>query len=292
MVVAVMLLSQWHLQHADLNVSSPRIMARLLLWRCSIQYTCFLGMLNKTMSSAGALIDITILIIIALQHLSALSQVLNSYGKVFPTQPPSGRPVREAPPGGSPWERHIDEQDVENPAESLESKKSIGRMLNKPPPQLQECARLCLQPCSNISAGNISKISGSTCLNAKQACTPLHSHTCWHCMTPYCPASVFDAVFVIGHMLASGQPAWCHSDSKKNLQLEQVQLEAPASSSAGAGPSVKPGTSDYERRKQERQQAIKSVPIPLPLRVSVWLSLTVWLCLALSWRGVAVVPER
>lgn len=115
-------------------------------------------------------------------------------------------------------------------------------------------------------------------------------------MTPYCPASVFDAVFVIGHMLASGQPAWCHSDSKKNLQLEQVQLEALASSSAGAGAwagvSVKPGTSDYERRKQERQQAIKSVPILLSLRVSVRLSLTVWLCLALSWRGLAVVPER
>ena len=69
---------------------------------------------------------------IALQHhrlagiLNATVQVLNSYGKVFPTQPPSGRPVREAPTRGAPWERQVDEADVENPAERLERKRSIG----------------------------------------------------------------------------------------------------------------------------------------------------------------------
>lgn len=49
--------------------------------------------------------------------------VLNSYGKVFPTQPPSGRPVREAQPQHGPWERHTDQPDVEN---QVERKRSIG----------------------------------------------------------------------------------------------------------------------------------------------------------------------
>ncbi|DBB00742.1 hypothetical protein WJX77_001794 [Trebouxia sp. C0004] len=49
--------------------------------------------------------------------------VLNSYGKVFPTQPPSGRPVREAQPQQGSWEHHTDQPDVEN---QVESKRSIG----------------------------------------------------------------------------------------------------------------------------------------------------------------------
>ena len=57
-----------------------------------------------------------------------------------------------------------------------------------------------------------------------------------------------------------GEPAWNHSDSKRRLQVEQVQLEALASSSAK--PNDKSGTADYERRKQERLQAIKSVCQP------------------------------
>ena len=104
--------------------------------------------------------------------------MLNSYGKVFPTQPPSGRPVREAAPQGPSWQRHIDEHDLENPPDRPERKKSIG------------------------------------------------------------------------------DPAWCHSDSRKKLQVEKVQLEALAGSSAGA--AAQPSTSDYERRKQERLQAIRS----------------------------------
>ena len=53
-------------------------------------------------------------------------QVLNSYGKVLPTQPPSGRPVGEAPLPGVSWERHVDEHDVENSAEKPDRKQSIG----------------------------------------------------------------------------------------------------------------------------------------------------------------------
>ncbi|KAL0022300.1 hypothetical protein WJX79_007413 [Trebouxia sp. C0005] len=49
--------------------------------------------------------------------------VLNAYGKVFPTQPPSGRPVREAQPQHGSWERHTDQPDVENP---VERKRGIG----------------------------------------------------------------------------------------------------------------------------------------------------------------------
>ena len=113
-----------------------------------------------------------------------ISQVLNAYGKVFPTQPPSGRPVREAARQGPSWERHVDEHDPENPPDKLERKKNIG------------------------------------------------------------------------------DPAWCHSDSRRKLQLEQVQLEALAGSSnhMHEGVTVQPATSDYDRRKQERLQAIRSVP--------------------------------
>ena len=57
-------------------------------------------------------------------------QVLNSYGKVFPTQPPSGRPVREAPTQGGSWEPHVDEADVENPAPPLERKRSLGMQID------------------------------------------------------------------------------------------------------------------------------------------------------------------
>ena len=119
----------------------------------------------------------------ALQCLWLIPQVLNSYGKVFPTQPPSGRPVREAVPQGPSWERHIDEHDPENPPDRLERKNSVGN------------------------------------------------------------------------------PAWCHSDSRRKLQLEQVQLEALAGGSS-AGATTLPAASDYERRKQERLQAIRSVQCP------------------------------
>lgn len=63
------------------------------------------------------------------------------------------------------------------------------------------------------------------------------------------------------HMCHSaGEPAWNHSDSKRRLQLERLQMQALASSSAAA--TAKPGTGawDNERSKQERLQAIKSVP--------------------------------
>lgn len=116
----------------------------------------------------------------ALQCLWLVSQVLNSYGKVFPTQPPSGRPVREAAPQGPSWERHVDVHDLENPPDRLERKRSIG------------------------------------------------------------------------------EPAWCHSDSKRKLSLQQVQLEALAGSSS-AGATAQPATSNYDRRKQERLQAIRSL---------------------------------
>lgn len=121
----------------------------------------------------------------ALQCLLVFSQVLNSYGKVFPTQPPSGRPVREASPRGPSWERHIDEHDLENPPDRLGRKSDIG------------------------------------------------------------------------------EPAWCHSDSRKKLQLEQVQLEVLAGSS-NPGTIVQPVTTDYERRKQERIQAIRSLSVSVP----------------------------
>lgn len=59
--------------------------------------------------------------------IACLVQVLNSYGKVFPTQPPSGRPVREGPPPpDSQWERHNDEVDIENP---MEERRSIGDLV-------------------------------------------------------------------------------------------------------------------------------------------------------------------
>ena len=51
--------------------------------------------------------------------------MLNSYGKVFPTQPPSGRPVREEPSPQGRWEPHTDDEpDLEN---QVERKKSIGK---------------------------------------------------------------------------------------------------------------------------------------------------------------------
>lgn len=54
---------------------------------------------------------------------------------------------------------------------------------------------------------------------------------------------------------------WNHSESKKRLHVEQLQLEALAGSSieAHSHPNPLPGASDYELRKQERMQAIRSV---------------------------------
>ena len=54
-------------------------------------------------------------------------QVLNSYGKVFPTQPPSGRSVREALGQAGPYAPHQDEADIEAPPER---KKHLGQPLS------------------------------------------------------------------------------------------------------------------------------------------------------------------
>ncbi len=65
------------------------------------------------------------------------------------------------------------------------------------------------------------------------------------------------------HLLAqtlhscAGEPAWNHSESKKRLHLEQIQAEAVTGSGGLTHPQ--PGISDYDSRKQERMQAIKSV---------------------------------
>ena len=57
-------------------------------------------------------------------------QVLNAYGKVFPTQPPSGRHVREDSSASTGrWERHTDQPDIEAPqwqSSTPTRKKSIG----------------------------------------------------------------------------------------------------------------------------------------------------------------------
>lgn len=104
--------------------------------------------------------------------------VLNSYGKVFPTQPPSGRSVREARGlGAGPYQPHVDdsqagrqrEPDIEAPADR-------------------------------------------------------HKHL--------------------------GEPAWNHSESRKKLNLEQVDLAVTGGD---------PHQLDYAARKQERLQAIKEL---------------------------------
>ncbi len=65
------------------------------------------------------------------------------------------------------------------------------------------------------------------------------------------------------HLLAqplhwcAGEPAWNHSESKKRLHLEQIQAEAAYGSDEL--PHPQPGSSDYDSRKQERMQAIKSM---------------------------------
>lgn len=62
------------------------------------------------------------------------------------------------------------------------------------------------------------------------------------------------------HMYQSaGEPAWNHSDSKRRLRLQRLQIQALASSSSAATAKPGHGTWDYERSKQERLQAIKSV---------------------------------
>lgn len=113
--------------------------------------------------------------------------VLNAYGKVFPTQPPSGRHVREdSSASAGQWERHTDQPDIEAPQ--------------------------------------------------------------WQSSPPTRKKSI-------------GEPAWNHSDSKKKLHLEQIQLEALTNSNGGPHnyPQTPPlpGSSDYELRKQERMQALK-----------------------------------
>ena len=52
---------------------------------------------------------------------------MNSYGKVFPTQPPSGRSVREARGQAGPYRPHVDEAatDIEAPPER---KKHLGEL--------------------------------------------------------------------------------------------------------------------------------------------------------------------
>ena len=52
--------------------------------------------------------------------------------------------------------------------------------------------------------------------------------------------------------MIAGEPAWNHSDSRKKLNLEQVELAV-----TGGGPRQPSHADDYAARKQERLQAIK-----------------------------------
>ncbi|KAL3162117.1 hypothetical protein ABBQ32_009829 [Trebouxia sp. C0010 RCD-2024] len=109
--------------------------------------------------------------------------VLNSYAKVFPTEPPSGRSVRDSSPQWASWQAHVDELDAETRADRQQRRTSIG------------------------------------------------------------------------------EPAWNHSDSKRRLRLQRLQIQALASSSSAATAKPGHGTWDYERSKQERLQAIKNLEL-------------------------------
>ena len=55
-------------------------------------------------------------------------------------------------------------------------------------------------------------------------------------------------------MAGAGEPAWNHSESRKKLNLEQVEL---AAISSGAPSVPDPHKLDYAARKEERLQAIR-----------------------------------
>ena len=55
-------------------------------------------------------------------------------------------------------------------------------------------------------------------------------------------------------MADAGEPAWNHSESRKKLQLEEVEL---AVTSGGPLTVTDPHQQDYNTRKQERLRAIK-----------------------------------
>ena len=56
------------------------------------------------------------------------------------------------------------------------------------------------------------------------------------------------------HMADAGEPAWNLSESRKKLQLEEVEL---AVTSGGPLTVTDPHQQDYNTRKQERLRAIK-----------------------------------
>ena len=187
--------------------------------------------------------------------LSKFPQVLNSYAKVFPTEPPSGHPVRDSSPQGPFWQPHVDEFDTSTPSDRLERKKSIGTMLSNDRFQYKReyirhgCTLLCMHKPSLVSS-SMHKFTSFRPVSAALSKA-----------AGYRAIAKCSLAFVLSHVCQNaGEPAWNHSDSKRRLQLERLQAQALASSNPGA--SAKPGTWDYKRAKQERQQAIKSVLCP------------------------------